>query len=158
MFLLCKLYYLHWAQNNLRTSFLPYTACFSSLPWPSFILFIIKDYYCSCLDFNKLTLEKMSRHRIQWLLACNLLSYFVCTFKNVTEGTSCKWFKLWVELYSHYNAPLPGYLFFSISILFCMGMATIQLRLNVKVRYKRCGPGHEWWFMATLQNGDCNRW
>ena len=30
--------------------------------------------------------EKMSRHRIQWLLACNLLSYFVCTFKNVAEG------------------------------------------------------------------------
>ena len=35
---------------------------------------------------NKLTLEKMSRHFIQWLLACNLLSYFVCTFKNVAEG------------------------------------------------------------------------
>ena len=30
--------------------------------------------------------EKMSRHRIQWLLACNLLSNFVCTFKNVAEG------------------------------------------------------------------------
>ena len=27
MFLLYKLYYLHWAQNNLRTFFLPYTAC-----------------------------------------------------------------------------------------------------------------------------------
>ena len=30
--------------------------------------------------------EKMSRHRIQWLLACNLLSNFVCTFENVAEG------------------------------------------------------------------------
>ena len=30
--------------------------------------------------------------------------------------------------------------------------------LNVKVHYKRRGPGHEWWFMASLQNGDCNRW
>ena len=30
--------------------------------------------------------EKMSRHRIQWLLACNLLSNFVCTLKNVAEG------------------------------------------------------------------------
>ena len=30
--------------------------------------------------------EKMSRHRIQWLLTCNLLSNFVCTFKNVAEG------------------------------------------------------------------------
>ena len=28
---------------------------------------------------NKLTLEKMSWHCIQWLLSCNLLSYFVCT-------------------------------------------------------------------------------
>ena len=32
------------------------------------------------------------------------------------------------------------------------------LPLNVKVHYKRRGPGHEWWFMASLQNGDCNRW
>ena len=36
-------------------------------------------------------------------------------------------------LYSHYNASLPGYSYlslFSISFLFCMGMATIQLRLR----------------------------
>ena len=49
--------------------------------------------------------EKMSRHRIQWLLACNLLSYFVCTFKNVAEGQRMQ---IWVGLYSHYNASLPG--------------------------------------------------
>ena len=30
--------------------------------------------------------------------------------------------------------------------------------LNVKVHYKRCGPGHEWWFMASFQNGDYNKW
>ena len=30
--------------------------------------------------------ENMSQHRIQWLLACNLLSNFICTFKNVAEG------------------------------------------------------------------------
>ena len=34
--------------------------------------------------------EKMSRHHIQWLLACNLLSNFVCTFKNVAEGIHVK--------------------------------------------------------------------
>ena len=38
------------------------------------------------LLLNKLTFKKMSRHGILWLLACNLLSYFVCTFKNVAEG------------------------------------------------------------------------
>ena len=38
------------------------------------------------IEINKLTLEKMSRHRIQLLLACNLLSYFVYSFKNVAEG------------------------------------------------------------------------
>ena len=37
--------------------------------------------YLKQVDF-----EKMSWHRIQWLLACNLLSNFVCTFKNVAEG------------------------------------------------------------------------
>ena len=41
--------------------------------------------------------------------------------------------QIWVGLYSHYNASLPGYSYlslFSISFLFCMGMATIQLRLR----------------------------
>ena len=52
--------------------------------------------------------EKMSRHRIQWLLACNLLSYFVCTFKNVTEGYIMQRMQIWVGLYSDYNASLPG--------------------------------------------------
>ena len=69
----------------------------------------------------------MSRHRIQWLLACNLLSYFVCTFKNVTEGYIMQRMQIWVGLYSHYNASLPGYSYlslFSISFLFCLGMAT----------------------------------
>ena len=36
--------------------------------------------------YKQVDFEKMSRHHIQWLLACNLLSYFVCTFKNVAEG------------------------------------------------------------------------
>ena len=34
-------------------------------------------------QMKQVDFEKMSRHRIQWLLACNLLSNFVCTFKNV---------------------------------------------------------------------------
>ena len=41
--------------------------------------------------------------------------------------------QIWVGLYSHYNASLPGYSYlslFSISFLFCMGMATIQLQLR----------------------------
>ena len=41
--------------------------------------------------------------------------------------------QIWVGLYSHYNASLPGYSYlslFSISFLFCMGMTTIQLRLR----------------------------
>ena len=46
----------------------------------------IRWNWLSQTNIKKLTLEKMSRHRIQWLLACNLLSYFVCTFKNVAEG------------------------------------------------------------------------
>ena len=46
----------------------------------------IKWNWLSQTNINKLTLEKMSRHHIQWLLAYNLLSYFVCTFKNVAEG------------------------------------------------------------------------
>ena len=37
-------------------------------------------------ETKQVDFEKMSRHRIQWLLVCNLLSYFVCTFKNVAEG------------------------------------------------------------------------
>ena len=75
----------------------------------------------------------MSRHHIQWLLACNLLSNFVCTFKNVAEGSSMQRMQIWVGLYSHYNAYLPGYSYlslFSTSFLFCMGMTTIQLRLR----------------------------
>ena len=41
--------------------------------------------------------------------------------------------QIWVGLYCHYNASLPGYSYlslFSISFLFCMGMATIQLQLR----------------------------
>ena len=34
----------------------------------------------------------------------------------------------------------------------------IMSPLNMKVHNKRCGLGHEWWFMASLQNGNCNRW
>ena len=37
-------------------------------------------------QFKQVDFEKMSRHRIQWLLACNLLSNLVCTLKNVAEG------------------------------------------------------------------------
>ena len=75
----------------------------------------------------------MSRHRIQWLLACNLLSNFVCTFKNVAEGyTHAKNANMGGAV-QQYKASLPGYSYlplFSISFLFCMGMATIQLRLR----------------------------
>ena len=47
----------------------------------------IKLVYTIVHDIVKqVDFEKMSRHRIQWLLACNLLSNFVCTFKNVAEG------------------------------------------------------------------------
>ena len=42
---------------------------------------VVAAVHCKQVDF-----EKMSRHHIQWLLACNLLSYFVCNFKNVAEG------------------------------------------------------------------------
>ena len=54
---------------------------------------------CEQVDF-----EKMSWHRIQWLLAYNLLSYFVPSFKNVTEGyTSMQIMQILVgPLYSHY--------------------------------------------------------
>ena len=41
--------------------------------------------------------------------------------------------QIWVGLYSHYDASLPGYSYlslFSISFLFCIGMATIQLQLR----------------------------
>ena len=82
--------------------------------------------------YQQVDLEKMSRHHIQWLLACNLLSNFVYTFKNVGD-TSMQRMQKWVGLYSHYNSSLSGYSYlslFSISFLFCMGMATIQLRLR----------------------------
>ena len=85
-------------------------------------------------EFKQVDFEKMSRHRIQWLLSCNLLSYFVCTFKNVTEGyIHAKNANMGGAVQSLYNASLPGYSYlslFSISFLFCMGMATIQLRLR----------------------------
>ena len=86
----------------------------------------ISQYTVKQVDF-----EKMSRHCIQWLLACNLLSNFVCTFKNVAEGYIMQRMQIWVGLYSQYNASLPGHLsLFSISFLFCMGMTTIQLQLR----------------------------
>ena len=46
----------------------------------------VKGQICFVSYSQQVDFEKMSRHRIQWLLACNLLSNFVCTFKNVAEG------------------------------------------------------------------------
>ena len=78
-------------------------------------------------------LWKMSQHRIQWLLACNLLSYFVCSFKNVDKGcihadnANYGWGCTVIIM----HLCLASYLsLFSISFLFCMGIATIQLRLR----------------------------
>ena len=57
--------------------------------------------------------------------------------------------QIWVGLYSHYNASLPGYSYlslFSISFLFCMGMATIQL-------YGRCMLSHNTPTYSTISLG-----
>ena len=65
---------------------------------------------CEQVDFGK-----KSRHRIQWLLAYNLLSYFVSSFINVTEGyTSMQIMQITQilvgPLYSHYiNLSLASY-------------------------------------------------
>ena len=48
---------------------------------------LVEIKFCKfCVLIKQVDFEKMSQHRIQWLLACNLLSNFVCTFKNVAEG------------------------------------------------------------------------
>ena len=47
---------------------------------------VFSEIYLRLFQGQQVDFEKMSRHRIQWLLACNLLSNFACTFKNVAEG------------------------------------------------------------------------
>ena len=49
-------------------------------------LYLLTICIIKCSMGKQVDFEKMPRHRIQWLLACNLLSNFVCTFKNVAEG------------------------------------------------------------------------
>ena len=66
--------------------------------------------------------------------------------KNVAEGYIMQRMQIWVGLYSHYNASMPGYSYlslFSISFLFCMGMTTIQLQLRTwfGVLASCAGPG-----------------
>ena len=67
----------------------PYTALFVFVFMAATLHFsFFKGFYYNLFPsiFKQVDFEKMSRHRIQWLLACNLLSNFVCTFKNVAEG------------------------------------------------------------------------
>ena len=56
------------------------------------------------------------------------------SFYTISEGSDLM--RYVNDHYTSYSAPSP---------------------LNVKVHYKRRGPGHEKWYMASLQNGGCNR-
>ena len=85
------------------------------------------------LIVKKLTLKKCFGTIFS---GCQLATYcqiLYALLKMQLKDTSMQRMQIWVGLYSQYNASLPGYSYlslFSISFLFCMGMATIQLWLR----------------------------